>query len=263
MLYVDMLSSNPAAYFNITPAGAEAAVFIGSAQGNVAGVPLAGSGEYLIRVYLVRAAARRGETARYSLAVSLGPPDFADGLAGGPDYWQVRGLASGGLNVRAGPATRYPAVSVLRNGNVLQNRGCRLTGTERWCSIRATGSGVTGWVAGQYLGEAAPPPAPAMPDGGPVGNGTPFDATGYVLCALSAGEPLRQCPFGVIREGPGNAGVWIAPGDGSERHLMFEAGEVVAVSPAAEWSAAQEGDLYRVSVGAERYEIFAAVIFGG
>ncbi len=263
ILNVDLQSANGAAYFNILPSGTEEAIFVGANKGNVASVPLPAAGSYRIRVYLIRAAARREETARYTLAIGLGPPDFADGLAGGPDYWMVRGLVAGALNVREGPATRYPVIGILRNGNVLENRGCRLTGTERWCRVRATGSGVAGWVAGRYLAESPPPRRPEVPPGGPVGNGTPFDATGYVACATPAGEPQRQCPFGVVRAGPGNAGVWIARGDGTELHVLFESGVVVAVSPATAWQVQQDGDRYVITADNARYEIIAAVVHGG
>ncbi len=264
ILSVDLMTSNPASYFNIQPAGSNEAIFIGSTQGTVADVPLPKSGAYVIRVYLMRSAARRGETAEFSLGISLGPPEFADGLSGGPDYWRVSGVGGNdALNLRAGPSTRYESIGKLRNGEVLQNRGCRLTGGERWCAIRATHSGVTGWVAGRYLVEAAPPPAPAVPEGGPVGNGVPFDATGSVPCAAQAGQPMRRCPFGVVREGPGNAGVWIALGDGSERQILFEGGAPVATNSAYALSFEKIGDLFIVRVGDERYDIPEAVVNGG
>jgi uncharacterized protein YgiM (DUF1202 family) len=264
ILSVDLMTSNPASYFNIQPAGSNEAIFIGSTQGTVADVPLPESGAYVIRVYLMRSAARRGETAKFSLGISLGSPEFADGLSGGPDYWKVSGVGgSDALNLRAGPSTRYEPIGKLRNGEVLQNRGCRLTGGKRWCAIRATHSGVTGWVAGRYLIEAAPPQAPAVPAGGPIGNGVPFDATGFVPCAAHAGQPKRQCPFGVVRDGPGNAGVWIALGDGSERHILFESGTPVATNSAHALSFEKTGDLFVVRVGDERYEIPEAVVNGG
>jgi uncharacterized protein YraI len=263
ILSVDLMTSNDANYFNVLPSGTQEAIFIGSTQGTVADVPLPESGTYVIRVYLMRSAARRGESANYSLGVGLGPPAFADSLAGGPDYWAVSGVGGDdALNVRAGPSTRYGSVGKLANGEVLQNRGCRLTGRERWCEIRATHSGLTGWVAGRYLVESAAPPSPAVPEGGPVGNGVPFDATGFVPCAF-AEQPTRHCPFGVVREGPGNAGVWIALGDGSERHILFEGGKPVAASPAAALTFEKTGDLFVVRVGEERYEIPDAVVSGG
>ena len=263
-LSVDLQTSNAGAYFNIQPAGAEEALFIGASRGTVADLYLSDPGDYAIRVYLVRSAARRNETARYSLAIGLSGPDYADGLAGGPDFWQVAGVGGGdALNLREGPSTRYRVTGKLRNGDVLRNDGCRLSGEDRWCRIRASGSGVQGWVAGRFLIESAAPAAPTVPPGGPVGNGTPFDATGSVPCATAAGQPSRPCLFGVIRQGPGNAGVWIALGDGQERHILFEAGEPVAANSGDALSYEKDADLYLIRVGDERYEVPEAVVYGG
>lgn len=263
ILSVDLRTSSSSAYFNIVPEGSQQAIFIGSTSGKVADVTAPAAGTYLVRVYLVRSAARRGEAADYSLGLGVGVPEFADGLSGGPDYWEVDVDDGGALNLRAGPSTRYRRVSALRKADVLQNRGCRMTGEERWCNVRATGSGVTGWVAGRFLRETAPPRPPRMPEGGPVGNGNPFDATGKVPCATAAGQPMRACPFGVIREGPGNAGVWIALGDGEERQFLFEAGAPVATSPGGAFDHETDGGLTRIHVGEQRFEIPAAVVDGG
>lgn len=264
ILSVDMQTSNDSTYFNILPSGSDEAIFIGSTTGTVADVPAPTAGDYTVRVYLMRNAARRNETADYSVAVSLGAPEFADGLSGDPDYWQVAGVGGGDtLNLRSGPSTRYAVVSRLNNGSVLQNRGCRMTGEDRWCQIRAMGSGVTGWVAGRFLVEAAAPRAPAVPEGGPVGNGFPFDATGEIPCASAPDEPMRQCPFGVVRSGPGNAGVWIAIGGGVERQILFEGGVPATTGPAGALSFEKFGDLFKVRIDSERYEIPDAVVFGG
>lgn len=264
IISVDLQASNPSAYFNVLSTDTAEAIFVGSTEGNVADIPAPVAGDYVIRVYLMRNAARRGETADFTLGVAIGRPEYADGLSGGPDYWMVSGLANGGaLNLRAGPATRYEIVGVLRNGNVLRNQGCRLTGQERWCRIRAAGSGVMGWVAGRYLVETGAPRAPAVPENGPVGNGTPFDATGSVPCATAPDQPMQQCPFGVIRSGPGNAGVWIALGDGSERQILFEGGVPVATGPAGALSFDAADGLFKVRVDTERYEIPEAVVNGG
>jgi len=263
ILSVDLMTSKSANYFNILPAGSNEAIFIGASQGVVADVPLPESGAYVIRVYLMPSAARREETAEFSLGISLGPTEFADGLSGGPDYWKVSAGGGYALNLRTGPSTRYQPIGKLRNGEVLQNRGCRLTGGERWCAIRAMNSGVTGWVAGRFLVESAAPQAPTVPEGGPVGNGVPFGATGSVPCAARAGQPMRQCPFGVVREGPGNAGLWVALGDGTERQILFEDGAPVATNSADTMSFEKVGDLFVLRVGAERYEIPEAVVNGG
>ena len=195
ILSVDLLTSNPANYFNILRAGSKQAIFIGSTRGTVADVPLPESGAYVIRVYLMRSAARRGETARYSLGISLGRPEFADGLSGGPDYWKVSAGGGFALNLRAGPSTRYEAIGKLRNGEVLQNRGCRLTGGERWCAIRAIAHGCYRMGRGPVSRRVRRAPGPAMAEGGPVGNGVPFDATGLVPCAARAGRAHAAMPL--------------------------------------------------------------------
>jgi hypothetical protein len=101
-----------------------------------------------------------------------------------------------------------------------------------------------------------------MPADGPVGNGTAFDATGSVPCAIGS-QAMGRCLFGVIREGPGNAGVWMAIRGGLERYILFEAGVPVASNKDAAISFHKVGDLYRVSLGDERYEIPEAVVNGG
>lgn len=263
ILSVDLQSSKASGYFTLIPAGSEDAIFVGSTQGNVADVNAPMAGDYVVRVYLMRNAARRNETADYTLAVSVGAPEFADGLSGGPDYWQVSGVGGGdALNVRGGPSTRYAVVGKLNNGDILQNQGCRLSGSDRWCSIRASGSGVPGWVAGRFLVETGAPQAPAVAEGGPVGNGTPFDATGLIPCANSVDQPMRKCPFGVIRSGPGNAGVWVALGNGTERQILFEGGVLVTTGPAGALSFEKSGDLFTIRVDTERYEMPEAVVNG-
>lgn len=261
---VDLLSSNAAANFNVLPAGSQEALFVGSTSGAVADLPAPQTGDYVVQVYLMRSAGRRDEAARYSLGIGLAGPDFADGLAGGPDWWQVAGLSAGSaLNVRSGPATRYPVVGKAQNGETLQNRGCRMTGPERWCSVRASGSGQQGWVAGRFLVEAAPPQSPATMEGGPVGEGAAFDATGLVPCATTLGQPTRGCPFGVVRDGPGAAGVWIALGNGAERQVLFEGNAPVATNVDAALTYEKQADLFLVRIGDERYEIPEAVVNGG
>lgn len=262
-LSVDLSATNASLYFNILPQGADEAIFIGSTSGNVADIPIPAAGTYVVRIYLIRNAARRDEGADYALGIGLAGGDFADGLAGGPDWWKVAGVTSGALNVRSGPDTRYPVVGKAQNGEVMQNRGCRLTRDTRWCSIRVDNSGVQGWVAGSYLVEAAAPAAPATPEGGPIGNGTPFDATGVVFCAIAEGEAMRSCPFGVVRDGPGNAGVWIALVNGDERQILFEGGVPVSASSALPLSHEKIGDEFTIRIGEERYVFPVALIMGG
>lgn len=89
-------------------------------------------------------------------------PDFADGLMGGPDHWEVQGLsAEGHLTVRSGPSTQNDGVAWVANGTVLRNSGCTMTGDARWCKVTLE-DGRQGWAVGSFLREyVGPNPLPS------------------------------------------------------------------------------------------------------
>lgn len=62
---------NRSCYMNVWAPGADAAAFIGSSSGNEYAANLTASGDYAIQVYLMRNAARRNETCRYSAVVEI------------------------------------------------------------------------------------------------------------------------------------------------------------------------------------------------
>ncbi len=66
---VQLDASNPSLYFNITAPGATEALYNSSIDGNGTTVDIPSSGDYVIDVYLMRNAARRGETADYTLTL--------------------------------------------------------------------------------------------------------------------------------------------------------------------------------------------------
>lgn len=83
---VKLTASNAASYFNVLPPGSnDVAIFVGSTSGNEWTGELPASGEYKIRVYLMRSAARRNETASYTLTVCItGGASAAAGLGTAP-----------------------------------------------------------------------------------------------------------------------------------------------------------------------------------
>lgn len=85
-LRVSMRSSNRSAYFNVIAPRAQSAMFDGSIRGDSFSERLPQTGDYRVRVYLMRNAARRGETATYSLDIAvsgqMGPG--GSGQPGGP-----------------------------------------------------------------------------------------------------------------------------------------------------------------------------------
>ena len=71
-LTVAMKTSNPSNYFNVNPPGSNGdAMFIGSSSGGEAKLLLPTDGDYVVRVYLMRNAARRNEIGRYTLTVGV------------------------------------------------------------------------------------------------------------------------------------------------------------------------------------------------
>lgn len=75
---VALKASNAAMYFNVLPPGSsDVAVFVGSTGGNEWTGKLEADGEYTVRVYLMRSAARRKEASSYTLTVGI-----ADAAAG-------------------------------------------------------------------------------------------------------------------------------------------------------------------------------------
>jgi hypothetical protein len=93
---VAMETDHLANSFNVIPPDAEnEAVFVGSTDGNDFESVLDLDGDWKVRVYLMRSAARRGETASYRLEIGVtGDPDPAASREAndfGPREWDARG----------------------------------------------------------------------------------------------------------------------------------------------------------------------------
>jgi hypothetical protein len=70
-LAVSLTSTNASLYFNVSAPGSQESMFIGSSQGAKASVILPVDGSYVVQVYLMRNAARRNESASYTLEVAV------------------------------------------------------------------------------------------------------------------------------------------------------------------------------------------------
>jgi hypothetical protein len=95
-----------------------------------------------------------------------------------------------------------------------------------------------------------------------------FNATGQILCAQAAGQPMTQCNFGVARAAGGTATVVITKPDGRKRTIFFEKGQAVSADLSQadgdmNFRASKRADLFVIEAGKERYEMPEAVIFGG
>lgn len=264
---VTLSSSNAGLYFNVFAPGAvpgeATALFNGARSGPSFKAVLDAEGEYMVQVFLVRAAARRAERADYSVTVALtgaavpaaaapapAAGDFADGLAGGPDHWQV---TEGGVSMRAVPGVGGSVAGTLAADDVVRNLGCRMVAGERWCQVEATDAGkVRGWVTGKVLRESVVPPP---------GDGA---ASGALPCAWRSAQTSESCRYEADASGSGNAVVSITRPDGQRRQITFQAGRAAATNLGDDVRLAttRRGSTTLVTAGAERYEIPDVAIWG-
>lgn len=165
-IQINLRTNKLSNYFNLMAPGSDVAMPNAMSVIEYSGAAPT-SGDYRARVYLYRNDARRGVTANYTLTIALGEqsrtnekgPDYADGLTGGPDYWEVTGVGHGDeLSMRKAPSPKGALVMRFANGAVLKNLGCKNTGGQRWCRVeRPDDPSMRGWVNGRYLRESAGP----------------------------------------------------------------------------------------------------------
>ncbi|WP_056453455.1 hypothetical protein [Brevundimonas sp. Root1279] len=70
-LTVNLQTNTSTAYFNVTGPDASEAMFVGSVTGNRFSEVLATGGDYTVRIYLMRNAARRSQKVDYTLTVAM------------------------------------------------------------------------------------------------------------------------------------------------------------------------------------------------
>ncbi len=63
--------SNRSCHMNVLPPGGDTAIFNGSITGNEFSKNLTATGTYAVQVYLMRNAARRGETCKYTISFEV------------------------------------------------------------------------------------------------------------------------------------------------------------------------------------------------
>jgi hypothetical protein len=202
--------------------------------------------------------------ARDALVVPEAPED------GGPRNWVVADI-EGRLNLRDGPSRTARVTASFEAGTVLDNLGCREAGGRVWCDVQLFGGGPRGYAAAEFLHPAVSPDGSVAtgPDDSALRAGRgDFDATGSIPCAVAPDQPMTRCRFGVARAGGGYATVVVTKPDGARRALFFRRGVAVSADTSeadgyGAFSAVEEADLHRITVGTERYEIPEAVFFGG
>ena len=116
---VKLKTNNASNYFNVLPPGSESAVFIGSTSGNTWTGTLTADGEYTVRVYLMRSAARRNAKANYVLTVgirsgSTAAASWHDAKVAGTQYHATGNIP---CSTAAGQPTGSCSFGVTREGH--------------------------------------------------------------------------------------------------------------------------------------------------
>lgn len=224
---------------------------------------------------------RDGHPPAASVTTRTGAPrpvtnDFADGMAGGPDFWQVDLARSGSaLRVHTRPSTLAPIFARFHDGATLRNAGgCRMSDGRRWCYVSSVAGDVTGWVAGDFLIEGSAPgvaahlptPVPQFPveRSEPVPQpqvlGPAYDMTGTITCYADRDAGATQCSYGTVHEGSGNGYLQITEGGYGGRTINFENGTPVyfdqnRADGDLSMTVTRQGDLHIVFIGDARFEI--------
>ncbi|MGP1358794.1 hypothetical protein [Roseicyclus sp.] len=225
---------------------------------------------------------RDGHPPASNVTTSTGAPrpvtnDFADGMAGGPDWWRVDvNQAASALRVHTQPSTRAPVFARFHDGATLRNAGgCRMSEGARWCYVASVAGDVTGWVAGDYLVEGSAPgvathlpapvaQAPVAPP--PQVLGPAYDMTGTITCYADRDAGAAQCSYGTVHEGSGNGYLQVTEAGYRGRAITFENGVPVYFDQSQAdgditMNVTRQGDLWIVFIGDARFEI-PATLFG-
>jgi len=118
-LSVSLSASNPQNYFNLNPPDSDRSMFVGSVSGNRFQGLLPTDGTYTVRVFLMRPAARRGESSRYGLDFRVTGKPLAplaassDALIPGTPF---HASAQVPCSTSIGPAGRRCEAFVIRRG---------------------------------------------------------------------------------------------------------------------------------------------------
>lgn len=233
-------------------------------------VTLPSDGTYTISVFLNRAAARRGESTRFSIDLAIRSvaasqlPTVPGGqpVGEGSQYLSVFGLGAGdNLNMRAGPSTSFGVIDRLSMGTVVRNLGCsRDQRGQSWCEVHRIGQPRrSGWASAKYLR-----PAPA-PDGGTASQlpgQPPATASGTLRCqALTISA---RCPYSITRRGNGAATLTVNLLPGVQRRIEFSGGRPISSNGKGSIFAEWKGSDVIVTIGElEIYTVPDSVLFGG
>lgn len=233
---------------------------------------------------------RDGHPPAHHVTTAVGAPlpvtnDFADGMAGGPDFWRVDVGGSGSaLRVHGRPSLRSPVFARFANGTTLRNaEGCRMSEGRRWCYVSSVSGDVVGWVAGDFLVEgsapgiathlpAVPPrsvePRPVPVPEQPIVAAPIYDMTGTLACVHDRDAADEMCSYGTIHEGSGSGYLQITQAGFGNRTIFYESGAPAYFDQSQadgdiQMSVTRDGPSWIVFIGEMRFVIPVSLFDAG
>ena len=134
VMTVNFKPGNLSAYFNVLPPGSSnLALFVGSIYGNHFKSPLPTDGIYTLRVYLMRNAARRNETAKYTLDVKITGGDKTSAEMMFNQTLELQGISFQVMSANSGSLNNLliiPTGLEIDNSPILEEIDGRVNGAE-------------------------------------------------------------------------------------------------------------------------------------
>lgn len=128
---VTLAAGNPSAYFNVLPPGSnDVGIFTGSIDGDAFEGTLPADGDYKVRVYLMRSAARRNEASDYTLQIAIkgaGRKSHADAAP----FDKTLSLQGIGFHITAKPKDGATVVRIVPSGLANDNSPVQQTVSGR------------------------------------------------------------------------------------------------------------------------------------
>lgn len=186
---------------------------------------------------------------------------------GGYRYFEI---ASEEAALNAKPSQDARVQTVLTQGTLLSNLGCRTEDDALWCEVVPLGKKRSGFLKAASIRPASGPDqtVPKGPDDSKTrAQREDFDFDAQIKCAQVDGQSLGHCDIQIARSGGGDATAIVTFANGFSRELYFTLGEFTRASATMSgvgrdvaWSLNR--GTYRLRVDDQRFEMPAAFILG-
>jgi hypothetical protein len=189
---------NASLAFNLIHPTTGAIVHDGARSGRRAEVALSNGGDWVVEVFLTRAAADRGVVASFRLDARLSSASTPQPNPPSANTLTVAGLGRGDtLNIRSEASLTARVVARVRNGTRLTNGGCFTRLSMTWCAVSDPAGRFAGFASARYLSGASVAPVPPRPPVSPP-QAPPLDVRGMMKACRDLAHEAWNIPPGLI-----------------------------------------------------------------